>query len=67
MKNHITDTYFIRNTCCLKLCSENGFGLFCGYSSGLMALPNNAICGYVEGGHNEQAGNDLCDHFASHI
>lgn len=46
---------------------ENGFGLFYGYSSGLMALPNNGIRGCVEGGHNEQAGNDLFDHLASHI
>lgn len=43
------------------------FGLSCCYSSGLMALPNNALCVYVEGGHNEQAGNDLFDHLASHI
>lgn len=32
-----------------------------------MVLPNNILCRCVKGGDNEQAGNDLFDHLASHI
>ena len=62
--NHITETQIFHQNYQLSLALQFKW---VGYSSGLMALPNNAICVYAAGGHNEKAGNGLFDHLPPHI